>query len=104
MADKTGTTSFEFVPDVAEVIDLAVVDDPIAGFGIVHGLVGQRGKIENRQSSVTQADLNGVRCRLAKKDRTRVIGSSMREGLRAAFKDTIGNSRVPRDEAEDSAH
>ena len=58
VADKTCAGFLEFVPNVAEVVDLAVVDDPVAGFGIVHGLVSQRREIKNRQPAVAQADFH----------------------------------------------
>ena len=43
---------FEFLAKFAEVVDLAVEDDPVAGDRILHGLMPERREIENRQSSV----------------------------------------------------
>ena len=104
VADETCAGLFEFVADVAEVVDLAVVDDPVAGLGIMHGLVGQRGEIENRQAPVAQADFNWVRNGIAQKDRARIIGPAMRERLRATFENAVRDSRVARNDAKDSAH
>src|SRR5579864_1592952 len=58
VADQTCAGSFKFAAEFTEVIDLAVVDNPVASFGILHWLVPQRGEVENRQAAVPQTDLS----------------------------------------------
>ena len=49
---ELGTGGFEFLAKFAEVVDLAVEDDPVAGDRILHGLMPKRREVENRQSAV----------------------------------------------------
>src|ERR1051326_2735850 len=49
VADETCAGSLKFVADFAEVIDFAVVDNPVASLGILHRLVSQGGEVKNRQ-------------------------------------------------------
>lgn len=54
---------FEFLADVAiKGVTIAVVDNPLAGFGIIHGLVRRGGEIERARHqlrNVISASVNG---------------------------------------------
>ena len=47
---------FQFSANFAKVINLAVVDNPIARSGILHRLMAKHGKIKNRQTTIAQAN------------------------------------------------
>src|SRR5208337_3906857 len=61
MAVELGADTLKFLAKLAEVVDLAVEDDPIAGDRILHGLMPERRKVKNRQSAVTESDLQRLR-------------------------------------------
>jgi hypothetical protein len=52
MANEGIAQFLEFDANVAEVVNLAVVHDPIATLGIVHGLVAKRGEVEDSETTV----------------------------------------------------
>src|SRR5689334_5063725 len=58
VAGETCPGAFKFAADFAEVIDFAVVDNPVASLGILHRLVPQRRQVKDRQSAAPQADLS----------------------------------------------
>jgi hypothetical protein len=44
-----------------KIVDFAGVDDPVAGFGILHGLMAKRREIEDSQPPAAQADFHAGR-------------------------------------------
>src|SRR5256885_755845 len=103
MTDEAGSSLFQFLANVAEVIDLTVVDDPVAALQIVHRLVAERREVENRQSPAAQANLNFM-TRVLNDDRARVIRSTVGERLCGTLQNIRWNSRVMGHDTEDSAH
>src|SRR5271169_3637060 len=95
---------FEFLTKIAEVVDLAVVDDPVAGDRILHGLVPKRRKVENRQSPVTQADLQWLRFGIFQQHGTGIIWSSVRERAGGLFQNFRRDLGLRRQYANDAAH
>ncbi len=61
VADEACPGSLEFRANIAEVVELAVIDDPVAGFGVVHGLMSERREIENGEATIAQANLRRIR-------------------------------------------
>src|SRR3954451_1974498 len=103
MADETSAAGFEFLADFAEVVDLAVVNDPVARLGIVHGLMAERREVKNGEAPVAQTDLVAL-VRATEKDRARIVRATMSQRLRAALEHAGRDLRVPRRDTEDSAH
>jgi hypothetical protein len=94
----------KLAPNVAEVIDLSVVNDPVAGFRIVHGLMPERRKIEDGEAPVSQADFNWFWRGVSYDHRAGVVGAAVREGRGGALEHVRGDLGIARDDAEDSTH
>src|SRR2546423_885601 len=101
MAYERRAFPLKLCPNVAEVVNLSVVDNPVAGLGIEHGLVPERRQVQNGQAPATKADFGWARNRLAQEDRARIVGPAMREGVRSAIEQAFGDLSVPGDNAED---
>src|SRR5208337_180706 len=95
---------FELLPKFAEVVNLAVEDDPVAGDRILHGLMPERRKVENRQSPVAQADFQRLRMGFFQQHGTGIIGSPVRERTRGLFQNSRRDLGVTRQDANDAAH
>src|ERR1039458_2227274 len=92
---------FEFLPQFAEVVDLAVKNDPVAGDRILHGLMPEQREIENRQSPVTQANLQWLRLGIFQQHGTRIIGSPMRKRTGGMFQNRRRDLGVDRKRVEE---
>ena len=104
MTHEERTEFLELAPNIAEVVNLTVVDDPVAGLRIVHRLVTQRREIENSEPAVSKSDFEARANRILDQDGSGIIRAAMRKGLRAPFQHSLRNSRVMGSDAEDSAH
>src|SRR3954468_6869110 len=102
MADETSSAGFEFLSNFAEVINLAVVDDPVASLGVVHRLMAERREIKNGETAVAETDLRR-QVPVAKKDCAGIVRASMSERLRAALEQAGWDLRVPRRDTKNSA-
>ena len=89
--------------EFAEIVNFAVVDDPVAGFSILHGLMALRRKIENRQPPAAQADFEARSVGL-NDDSPPVVRPAMRQRIRGMLQNHRVNGAVTRQDAEDAAH
>src|SRR5436305_6374507 len=103
MADERTAILLQFTSDFAEVVDLAVIDDPITSFQIVHGLVPQRGKIENRKPAVSQPDFDR-KIGVAEQDGARVVWAAVGQRDCTSFDKTVSDAGLMRDNSENSTH
>ena len=88
----------------AKVVDLSVVDDPVAGCRIVHGLMPLRRQIQDCKAAIPQADFDGFLRGIVQNDGAAVVRSTVGEGLRRALQQFSGHARIKANDAEDSAH
>src|SRR4029077_883110 len=96
VTDEISASLLKFFSNVTKVVNLPVVYDPVAALGIVHRLMCQRRKIQNRQTPVPKSDLNRLGNGIAQQNRSRIIRAAMRERLRTTFQYTVRNSGVAR--------
>src|SRR2546426_1271504 len=104
MAAEPHALSFQSFANFVEVVYLAVVGNPVAGLTILHRLMAKRRKIKNGEPAVAEADFERLRGSLAKDHRAGIIRSAMRERTCSAFEQSGWKRRVPRYNAENSAH
>jgi len=55
MTLELNARAFEFLPQFAKVVDLAVEDDPVAADRILHGLVPERREVDDGEAGVSEA-------------------------------------------------
>ena len=72
VAGKSAARLFEFLPDLLEIVDLAVEDDPHLLFRIGHGLMSGRRKIKDRKPAKGQPHSGGGIVEIS-----RVIGAAV---------------------------
>lgn len=101
MTDEALPGLLEFAAYVAKVVNLAVVDDPIARLRVMHRLMCQRRKIQNREPAVAQADFGRA---IAQQNRARIVRPAMGEGVGSALENAVGNAPVSCNDTEYSAH
>ena len=68
MPAEMDSLALEFRAYFSEVVDLAVVDDPVAGGGVVHGLMAEGGKIQNCETAIPETDFDVCAAGIAKND------------------------------------
>ncbi len=104
LADKAHAFALQSRPEFAKVVDFAVVDDPVAGFRILHGLMAQRREIENRQAAAAQSNFEARRGVGLNDDCPAVVRPAMRQRIRGLLQEFRRNGAVTRQNAEDAAH
>ena len=104
IAAKVQSRLLELRANLAEVVDLSVVDDPVAGCGIVHGLMPLRRQVQDCEAPISQTDFIGFPRRVTQNDRAAVVRPTMREGSGGALQHLGRNTRMMRNDAKDSAH
>ena len=104
VANELRPCSFQFVTNVTEVVDLAVVDNPVPGLRVVHGLVCEGRQIKNGQTAVPQANLNRVGRGIVENDRPAIVRAAVREGLRRPLQEFCGKLRFMRNDSKNSTH
>ena len=68
---------FQLRAQLAEVVDLAVEDEPGSGVGVVHGLAGGVAKVEDGKASVSEDEAGGIEREL---DAAAGVGTAMLGG------------------------
>src|SRR5579885_3252778 len=101
MAPERLAQSFDFSTNLPEVVDFAVVDDPISSIGIVHRLMPQGGQVENCETTVAQPDLG---LPVAEQNGSLIVRAAMRERARSALQEPVGDPSVMGNNTEDSTH
>src|SRR5438094_9367228 len=79
MAGKAYAFVFELRANLAKVVDLAVVDDPVSGRRVLHWLVAMRRQIENGEPPIAKSNLVEFRATGSKNDSTGIDGAAMRK-------------------------
>ena len=104
MAAEFYPLPFQSLANLAEVVDFAVVDDPVPGLGILHGLVAQRRQIEDGKAPAAQADFNRMGTAFLKYDRAVVVGSTVGKRQTSALQKFRSDLGIAREDADDAAH
>src|SRR5581483_10951384 len=99
-AAEANALAFKLLADLAEVVDLAVMDDPITGLGVLHRLVAQRREVEYGETPVSEADFR----RAADDYYARIIRATMRERSGCALEYLGRDSPTLHRDANDSTH
>jgi hypothetical protein len=76
MTFELDAAALKLLPKFAEVVNLAIEDDPVAGDWIMHGLVPERREIDDRETGVSKPSLARFRCEINDRG-TRIVGSTM---------------------------
>src|SRR5581483_679955 len=104
MTDESRPHSFKLSTDVTEVVDLSVVDNPVAAGRIVHRLMAEWREIENRETAIAKSDFRSDIPGITDQDGTGIIRSSMRERACALFQNPLWDTRIVAHDTENSAH
>ncbi len=79
-AIQINSLAFKLCANLAKVVNLAVVYDPIAAGRIVHGLMPARRQIENCEAAISQPNFDCMRLQAAQNDGAAVVWSAMSQG------------------------
>src|SRR5581483_6200904 len=101
---EANALAFKLLADLAEVVDLAVMDDPITGLGVLHRLVAQRREVEYGETAVSKTDFARSRQITANDYYARIIRTTMRERSGCALEYLGRDSPILHRDANDSAH
>src|SRR5579862_7891370 len=104
VADKNCASPFQLRTNFKKVVDLAVVDNPVAAFRIVHGLMAERREIENRKTPASESNFNRAGNRVAQQDGPRIVRPTMRKRVGTALQNSLGDMCITPDDAKDSTH
>jgi hypothetical protein len=104
VADEACPESGKLFANIAKVVDLAVIDNPVAGFSVLHRLMSEGGQIKDRETPVAQTNLNRIGHCVADYYRARVVRPAVGQRLSAPLEHTTRDLRIPRDNAKNSAH
>src|SRR5262245_31872244 len=77
VAGEANAFGLELLTDFGEVINLAVVNDPITAFGVLHRLMTERREINNGKPTIAETDLDRFRPGVSNSDGTRVVRSAV---------------------------
>ncbi|GAC1516573.1 MAG: hypothetical protein NVS1B11_37660 [Terriglobales bacterium] len=78
-AAKSGTSTFQFLAHLAEVINLSVVDDPVPAFLVLHRLMTERRQIKNGEPPIAESDFQRLARIIVNNDRARIVGPAVSE-------------------------
>jgi hypothetical protein len=104
MTSKLAARSFELRPKFAEVVDLSVEDDPVAGLLVLHGLMAEGRKIEYGEASVAESELQRFRRSLPNDDRAGIVRTTVGNrtgGVLQIFRSKLG---ITRQDSDDATH
>src|ERR1700688_77924 len=104
MTAEVDSLALQFRANLAEVVNLAVVDDPIAGGRIIHGLMAKRRQIENCETAIPESYFDVFPGGIAQNDCAAVVRSAVGEGFGGAFQHGGGHTRIMANDADNSAH
>src|ERR1700680_558683 len=79
---------FQFGANLAEIVNLAVVDDPVPGITVLHRLVSPGREIEDGETPVAEKDGGGLRTALTYQVPSGIVRTPMRQrcqSLQQAF-------------------
>ena len=91
-------------PEFAKIVDFTVVNDPVAGLRVLHGLMALGREVQHRQPSAAQADFEARRGVGLKDDRPAIVRPAVCQRIRGAFQHQRWNGAVRRQDAENAAH
>src|SRR5438270_8232455 len=103
MSAKSGAFLEQAIAQLAEVVDFAVEYNPITCLGFVHGLVPERGQIEDSQTAMGHSDLARVRPGVADQNGAGIIRAAMSKRSRRSLQQFWSNASVAGGDSEDSA-
>jgi len=93
----------EFLANFTKVVNLSVVNNPVAGDRVVHGLMAKRREVENGEAAVAQADFDTF-WQVAQNDGAAIVGAAVGKRLSGALQNIFWDVRSLRGDAEYSAH
>src|SRR5260370_330837 len=104
MSLKSGTLALQFLANLAEVINLAVVDNPVSTLRVLHRLMTEGREVENRETPMAQADFYRLRDFIANGDAATVIGTPVGKRLGSALQKIWIHTRIFCEDTENTAH
>src|SRR5579862_6076598 len=104
MALKIGALRLQPAPQLTEVINFTVENDPVAGHGIVHGLMAKGREIENGEPAISEPDFGRLRRVGMQNDGAGVVRPAVRERLRCTVKRAWPEGRTHCHDSHNSTH